>query len=167
MSKRKIHFTISTRGDEPFRTGEVSRFQWADLYRALQLLKEYTANPVLKELIDHLLGTTRDLIEQELWKILALIEADPNVRDNSVLCIGWIIACYGYTHGLSTGGESSWPLPRKLRRTRRPRIKDWRLDLICPLCQRPYRIPKNVKAKDKVLQRFGKWLVKHILDDPH
>jgi len=168
--RRRIKFTMATRKNENFSTGSMGkayRFTWQDLYRALLILKNHIANIDLVERIDRLLGSTRDIVEYELWIILQLTELDPNVRTNTVLACGWVLACYGYYHGLTTHSDSSWPLPRELRRVRKLRIHDWRVDLVCPLCGKPYRIPGNVKAKDKVLRRFGSWLEKHIKNDPH
>jgi len=165
--RKKITFTISTRKGEKFKTGTVYRFKWKDLYRALQILKDHIIAPQMIEFIEFLLGSNRILVEAHLWQILEFLEDNPSLLTNTTLCIGWIIASYGYTHGLRTSGESTFPLPRSIRRMRKPRLHDWRVDLKCPVCGKPYRIPKNVKAKALVLKRFGVWLERHLRNDPH
>ncbi|MCJ7760587.1 hypothetical protein MUP59_05535 [Candidatus Bathyarchaeota archaeon] len=165
--KRQIRFTLRTKPELTFQVGHVHRFDWHDLYYVLTVLQKEVESNELRLEIESFLGSTQEVVQDNLFLLLSAIETDGGVRKNKVLACGWVIACYGYLHGLYVPRpEDKWPHPSPLQRTKRIVVADWRDDLYCPVCGRRFQTPKSVKAKDKVLIRFGVWLQRHMLS-PH
>lgn len=165
--KRRIRFTLRTKPELTFWVGHVHRFDWHDLYYVLTVLQKEVESSELRLILESLLGSTQEVVEQDLFLLLSAIETDGGVRKDRVLACGWVIACYGYLRGLAVPSpEDKWPHPSPLIRKKQIVVKDWHDDLNCPVCGKRFRTPKSVKAKDKVLTRFGVWLQRHMLE-PH
>lgn len=165
--KRSIRFTLRTQPELTFQVGHVHRFNWNDLYYVLTVLQKEVESNELRLEVESLLGSTQEVVQSNLFLLLSAIETDGGVVKDKVLACGWVIACYGYLHGLNVPSpEDKWPHPSPLKRRKRIVVLDWRDELYCSVCGRRFRTPKSVKAKDLVLRRFGVWLQRHMLE-PH
>lgn len=162
--KRKIKFNMEKYPGRDFYVGEVYRFKWDDVYKALQVVHGELPEGNLKTQMEAIINSSREAIHDTLYAVLEAIlitkSAELNLR---VRCAGWVIACYGYCRGVAVPTENStFPLPRQLRKLPKPRIKDIRLELFCPLCKRPFVPPKNYKTRKAISNWFVKALTKHM-----
>jgi len=165
--KRKIKFQVTGYGKREFTVGVVYRFKWDDVYKALQVVHGETPEGNLKAQFDAILNSSRETIHTALYAVLEAIELKKMAKKNMrVRCAGWIIACYGYTRGIPVPGDdgenSTFPLPRSLRRIPKPRMRDIRVELICPLCKKPFFPPKNYRTDKAITKWFSKKLAKHL-----
>jgi len=162
--KRTIPFQLRGHGKREFTIGVVYRFKWNDVYRALQVVHNECPEGDLKIQLNAILNSSKEAIVPTLYAVLEAIEVYKMARTNMrVRCAGWIIACYGYTRGIPVPGENStFPLPRNLRRIPKPRFRDIRLELFCPLCKCPFVPPKNYKTDAAITKWFSKKLTKHM-----
>jgi hypothetical protein len=161
-----IGFTLGTRKNQRFEVGKFYRFQWDDLYRVLVILKTVVQNAEVIFLLDTMLGTSRELVHQYLWNLIEEVNQDESITNSKTIACLWVIACYGYMHGLKTELGSPWPHPRPLKRIKYPVQKTWRDELKCPFCLRTYKPPKSFRTKEAILKRFGFWMKKHLCE-PH
>jgi len=162
--KRKIKFNMEKHPGREFYIGEVYRFDWADVYKALQVVHGELAEGNFKTQMEAILNSSREAIHDTLYAVLeAILITKLGDRNLRVRCAGWIIACYGYCRGMPVPTENStFPLPRQLRRIPKPRIRDIRLDLICPLCKHPFMPPKNYRTRKAITKWFANKLIKHM-----
>ncbi len=169
--KRKLRFTLKHRPKDKFVVGTIYRFKWADLYRALQIVNSQVHSEELRVKLTSLMGSTREMVHNNLFEVLQSLEYDKSVKTDLVKCAGWIIACYGYTKGLSTltldESSTSWPHPAPLKKRRKTRFYDYRVELKCPICGRRFEPPKRYKTKAVILKWFGVQLKNHLEREAH
>jgi len=152
--------------EREFYIGEIYRFNWDDVYKALQIVHNEFPEGNVKIQLEAVLNSSREMIHDTLYAVLETIMVTKiGERNLRVRCAGWVIACYGYCRGMPVPTENStFPLPRQLRKIPKPRIRDIRLDLICPLCKRPFAPPKRYRTRKVIENWFAKKLAKHMLD---
>lgn len=164
--KRKIVFGLRNRPGRKFRVGTVFRFTWPDLYRALQIINEEVQDAELKLKLVALLGSSREMIHTHLWEVIQALEYDECVLKDRVQAAGWIVACYGYVRGLEVlsddGSSKKFPLPRPLKRIPKSRFRDFREELKCPVCLKPFVPPKRYKTKNVILKWFAGKISSHL-----
>jgi hypothetical protein len=167
--KKRIRFTLRSSPKKRFLVGESLRFSWADLYLAMSLLVNRVRNKTLKIVLASCLSNGKGITHEYLWKLLEMLKREKalDVDDQMKVC-AWVIAAYGYMHGLSTGDSGKcFPHPAPLERTKYRRIPDWREKLYCPVCNRNYHPRKNRVRKEVILADFGTWLAKHLKSEHH
>ncbi len=164
--KRKVKFKMEKYPELEFYIGEVYRFNWDDVYKALQIVHNEFPEGNVKLQLEAVLNSSREMIHDTLYAVLETIMVTKiGERNLRVRCAGWVIACYGYCRGMPVPTENStFPLPRQLRKIPKARIRDIRLDLICPLCKHPFSPPKNYRTRKAIENWFAKKLSKHMLD---
>ena len=162
--KRCVKFQVAGYGKREFSLGLVYRFKWNDVYRSLQAVHNECPEGNLKTQLNAILNSSKEAIVPTLYAVLEAILVSKMARTNMrVRCAGWVIACYGYTRGIQVPGENStFPLPRSLRRIPKPRFRNIRLELFCPLCKRPFIPPKNYRTDKAITKWFSKKLMKHM-----
>ncbi len=169
--KRKLRFTLKHRPKDKFVVGTIYRFKWEDLYRALQIINSQVQNEELQVELTSLMGSTRQMVHQHLFGVLTSLEYDGAVLNDMVKCAGWIVACYGYTKGLPTlaldGSSTTWPHPAPLKKRRKARFYDYRVELKCPICFRKFEPPERYKTKAVILKWFGVQLKNHLEKELH
>jgi len=106
--KSKIEFQVTGHGKRKFVIGEVYRFNWQDLYRALQAICNELPEGNFKTQVDAILNSNRELIHNTLYAVLDAILITGVAKKNlRIRCAGWVIACYGYCRGLPVPTENS------------------------------------------------------------
>jgi hypothetical protein len=162
--KTKIEFQMERHGKRKFEIGQVYRFDWHDLYRALQVVHNELPEGNFKIQMEAILNSSREAIHDVLYAVLeAILLSKIAQRNVRVRCAGWIIACYGYCRGTPVPTENAtFPLPRQLRRIPKVRVKDIRDELFCPLCSRPFVPPKRYKTRKAISNWFVNKLTKHM-----
>ena len=170
--KRKLRFTLAHRPKDRFLVGQIYRFKWVDVYRALQIAQSEVQDKELKVKLNSLLGTTKEMIHTHLFEVLQALEYDKCANSDTIKCVGWVIACYGYIKGLPTlsedGSSTAWPHPAPLRkRKQRTQYPNYRDELKCPFCGRNFIPTKRYKTKAVVLRWFGRQLKNHLIKELH
>lgn len=165
--KPKIKFKMESYPKREFYIGEVYRFNWEDVYKALQIVHSEFPEGNIKIQLESILNSSREAIHDILYAVLETIQVTKiGERNLRVRCAGWIIACYGYCRGMPVPTENStFPLPRQLRRIPKPRMRDIRLDLICPLCKHPFSPPKRYKQRTSIERWFAGKLANHMVSE--
>ncbi len=166
MPRRKTRqeFNMERYPKRTFTVGRVYRFDWDDVYKALQVVHNETPEGNLKIQLEAILNSSREAIQDTLYAVLEAILITKLARRNPrVQCAGWIIACYGYCRGMPVPNENStWPLPRELRRRPKLRLQDIRDELICPLCKHVFVSPKRYRTRKAISNWFVGKLNKHM-----
>ncbi|KKN14530.1 hypothetical protein LCGC14_0995330 [marine sediment metagenome] len=148
-------------------TSDIPRFDWQMLYKTLLHAKGLVEGRT-ELALDFALSSGRDTIHKILWDLLVLLEEEISNKTARQVIL-WVIACYGYTHGLSTSREEfkTWPHPTYPFKRNRVKFYDWREDMKCPLCLRRFIPPKNYKRKEPLLRKFKLWLANHLETEYH
>lgn len=165
--KRRIKFNMEKYPGREFYIGEVYRFKWDDVYKALQIVHNEFPEGNVKTQLEAIINSSREAIHDTLYAVLETIMITKiGERNLRVRCAGWIIACYGYCRGMPVPTENStFPLPRQLRKLPKPRIKDIRLELFCPLCKCPFVPPKRYKQRIAIERWFAGKLANHMVSE--
>ncbi len=143
-------------------TSSVPRFDWSQLRKALMSLKELV-NEETKYTIDYVLSSGRDITHLILWDLFCVLEEQITTKVPRLVFL-WVVACYGYIHGLSTNKEEykTWPHPTYPFKKSKKKFYDFRDELKCPVCFKPYTSPKRYVNKKAILRHFRTWIGKHL-----
>ncbi len=164
MPKRKKNQVVFEMDGKRYTTSTASvpRFDWSQLYKALIHVKELV-NEETQYTIDYALSSGRITTHMILWDLFCVIEEQITTKTPRLVFL-WVIACYGYIHGLSIDKEEykAWPHPTYPFKRTKVEFYDYRDGLKCPVCFKPFRIPKRYKHKKAILRRFRLWLSQHL-----
>ena len=165
--KVKIEFNIKGHGKRKFVIGEVYRFKWKDLFRALQAVHNELPEGNFKTQMEAIINSSRELIHDTLYAVLeAILQSGVAKKNLRIRVAGWVIACYGYCRGLPVPTENStWPLPRELRRLPKPRFQDIREQLHCTICGKFFIPPRRYRTRKAILNWFVGKITSHMRTD--
>jgi hypothetical protein len=169
MARRKRNQVVFEMDGKKYMTStaKIPRFTWGQLYKALLHAKNLV-NENTQITIDYALSSGRDTTHKILWDLLCIIEEQVKTKVPRLAFL-WIIACYGYIHQLSTDRDEykAWPHPTYPFKRTRGKFYDYREDLKCPVCLKPFTPHRRYKTKKVIIRQFKSWLNKHLERDAH